>query len=153
MSESKQDATERQADPSAQVGVFAGLLGAWYPKDYVVGVIDDLDGAERAAEELRRVGFPAADVRLFPSEEVIGALGVIQAQRNVFQRMGAALQREMTEEGAANKEYNADARAGRHILTVLAVEPEEIERARKVLVAHGARRIMHYKKYTITDLR
>jgi hypothetical protein len=138
---------------AGQVGVFAGMLGAWYPRDYIVGVIDDIDEAERAAEELRRVGFPEADVRLFPSEEVVEGLRMIDAQRNLFQRVGAAIQREVTEEGAANKEYDEEARAGRQILTALAVEPEEIERARKVFVAHGARRIMHYKKWTITDLR
>lgn len=143
----------RQAGIREQVGVFAGMLGAWYPTDYVVGVIQDLGEAEQASEELRRTGFPAEDVRLFPSEEVVGALRLIEAQRNVFQRVGAAIQREVTEEGVANEEFNAEARAGRHILTVLAVEPEAIERARKVFVAHGARRIMYYKKWTITDLR
>ena len=153
MSEARQETSERQADPMEHMGVFAQLLGAWYPKDYVVAVIEDLDEAERAAEELRRAGFPAEDVRLFPSEQVVEGLRLAEAQRNLLQRIGAAIQREVTEEGAANKDYNEDARAGRHLVTVMAVEPEEIERARQVLVARGARRIMHYKKYTITDLR
>ncbi len=153
MSESRARTAEPGIGHAGQVGVFAGMLGAWYPRDYIVGVIDDIDEAERAAEELRRVGFPEADVRLFPSEEVVEGLRMIDAQRNLFQRVGAAIQREVTEEGAANKEYDDEARAGRHILTALAVEPEEIERARKVFVAHSARRIMHYKKWTITDLR
>ena len=153
MSDDNENTAERRADPSEHLGVFAGLLAAWYPKDYVVSVVDDLDEAEQAAEALRQAGFPAADVRLFRSEEIVGALRAIAANRNVFQRIGAAIQRELTEEGAANKDYDADALAGRHILTVLAAEPDEIERARKVLVEHGARRIMHYKRWTITDLR
>jgi hypothetical protein len=153
MSESREQTAEPRIGDSEQVGVFAGLLGAWYPRDYIVGVITDIDEAKRAAEELRSVGFPEADVRLFPSDEVVEGLRMIDAERNLLQRLGAAIQREVTEEGAANKEYDDEARAGRHILTALAVEPEEIERARKVFVAHGARRIMHYKKWTITDLR
>jgi hypothetical protein len=153
MSESREQTAEPRIGDSEQVGVFAGLLGAWYPRDYIVGVINDIDEAKRAAEELRSVGFPEADVRLFPSDEVVEGLRMIDAERNLLQRLGAAIQREVTEEGAANKEYDDEARAGRHILTALAVEPEEIERARKVFVAHGARRIMHYKKWTITDLR
>jgi hypothetical protein len=153
MSEGREETAERRSDPSERMGVFAGLLGAWYPKDYIVSVVDDFDEAERAAEALRKAGFPAADVRLFRSEEIVGALRAIGAHRNVLQRIGAAIQREVTEEGLANKEYDEDAMAGRHILTVMAVEAEEIERARKVLVEHGARRIMHYKRWTITDLR
>lgn len=153
MSEASERKVEHNDDPRRHVGVFAGLLGAWYPKDYVISVVDDIEEAERAAEALRQAGFPEAEVRLFRSEEIVGALREAAAHRNVFQRIGAAIQREITEEGAANKEYDEDAMAGRHILTVMAVESEEIERARKVLVEHGARRIMHYKKWTITDLR
>lgn len=153
MSEGREDTATRKTGPMEHMGVFAELLGAWYPKDYIVSVIDDVNEGERAAEELRQVGFPASDVRLFRGEEVVGALKAISAHRNVLQRLTAAIQREVTEEGLANKDYDEDAMAGRQILTVMAVKPEEIDRAREVLVAHGARRIIHYKKWTITDLR
>jgi hypothetical protein len=71
----------------------------------------------------------------------------------VFQRIGVAIQQETSEEGLASKEYNSETQAGHHLLTVLAVREAEIERAREVLVAHGAHRIMHYERFTMTDLR
>jgi hypothetical protein len=50
-------------------------------------------------------------------------------------------------------EHETERQPGHHILTVLAATEGEIECARDVLVAHGARRVMHYEKFTITDLR
>ena len=84
---------------------------------------------------------------------MVEGIRLVEAQRSLFQRIGAAIQRQISEDGLANREYDKDVRSGRHLLTVLAVEPEEIERAKQVLIAHRARRIMHYRKYTTTDLR
>jgi hypothetical protein len=39
--------------PMEERGVLAHLFGVWYPKHYVVGIVEDRSSADRAADALR----------------------------------------------------------------------------------------------------
>jgi hypothetical protein len=41
---------------------------------------------------------------------------------------------------------------GHHLIPVLAAEPSVVERLRRVLVAHGARHLLHRERLTATEL-
>lgn len=133
------------------VGVFAQLLGAWYPKDYVVAAIDPASGSA-AKSALLAAGFGGNGVYLHDSGCVRRIGKMIDLQRTGLQRAGAAFAGAVTDEGLMAQEYVAEAAAGASVIAVLCPEPRLVDTAGQVLAAHGARRVRHYGAHTITDL-
>ena len=80
------------------VGVFAQLLGAWYPKDYLVASIAPVDGPQ-VVQALIAGGFGADSVELHDSARVCQIGAAIYAQPTPIQRAGAAVARAITDEG------------------------------------------------------
>jgi hypothetical protein len=133
------------------VGVFAHLLGAWYPEDYVVAAIDGVRGAA-AKRALVVAGFGSGSVHLYDSARVSAIGASIYEQRTPMQRAGAAVSGAITEQGVLAGEYLVEADAGASIIAVLCSEPGLVDDAGQVLGAHGARMIRYYGANTITDL-
>ena len=66
--------------------------GAIYPKNYVVGIIDDPQEAKRAVQALQEAGFARQDIRLFHNEELIAHVQEAEKQGNALQRLVATFQ-------------------------------------------------------------
>ncbi len=133
-------------------GLFAMMLGAWYPKNYVLAAIDLTDGAA-AVKALLSAGFGGNSVRLEDGAGVRRIREAIYEQRTPLQRAAAAVSRALTDEGLMSQEYFEEAEAGASLIAVLAPEPRLVTEAGQILAAHGARRMRFYDDLCITDLR
>ena len=132
-------------------GLFAMLLGVWYPKHYVLAAINATDGPA-AMEALRSAGFGSNAVRLEDGGGVGRIRAAIYEQRTPLQRAGAAVSRALTDEGLMSQDYFEEAEAGASLIAVLAPEPRLVTEAGRIIAAHGARRVRFYGDLTITDL-
>ena len=85
-----------------------------------------------AVEALLAAGFGSNSVHLHNSAQVSQIGAAIYERRTPLQRAGAAFTGAITDEGLMSEEY--------------------FDEARKILAAHGARRMRFYGDRTITDL-
>jgi hypothetical protein len=132
-------------------GLFAQMLGVWYPKDYVVAAIDAAEGPA-AVDELLSAGFGRNAIHLHDSARVCQTGAAIYEQRTPLQRAGAAFSRALTDEGLMAQEYFEEAKSGASLIAVRASEPPLAATARQILASHGVRRMRYYGDKTITDL-
>jgi len=132
-------------------GLFAMMLGVWYPRNYVVAAIDPSDGAA-AAKALLSAGFGSNSVRLEDGARVLQIREAIKVQRTPLQRAAVNVSVALTDEGLMSQQYFDEAVAGASLLAVLAPEPRLVTEARQILASHRARRIRFYGDKTITDL-
>ena len=139
-------------------GVLAHLFGVWYPKHYVVGIIEDRSSADGAADALRTAwrdaGAPEDAVRLFHAEDAREAIRRTEGSYGPAKRAMAALSRGVgSEEGVADQDYQAAVNQGHNVLAVLAPTPEAVERARAVLADFKVQHLRYYGPLAVTDLR
>ena len=132
-------------------GVFAQMLGVWYPKDYIVAAIDAAEG-EAAVDDLLSAGFGSNSVHLHDSARVCQIGAAVYQQRTPLQHAGAAFSHAVTDEGLMAQEYFEEAKTGASLIAVRASEAPLADEARQILAAHGARRMRFYDDRTITDL-
>lgn len=132
-------------------GVFAQMLGVWYPKDYVVAALDAADG-QPAVDDLLAAGFGSNAVHLHDSARVLEQAATIYDQRSSLQRAGSAFTGAVTDEGLLSREYLDEATGGASLIAVRASEPPLAEEARRILAAHGARRMRYYGDRSIIAL-
>jgi hypothetical protein len=132
-------------------GLFAMMLGVWYPKNYILAAIDAADGAA-AVKALLSAGFGSNSVRLEDGARVGQIRAAIYEQRTPMQRAAATVSRTLTDEGLMSQEYFEEAAAGASLIGVLAPEPRLATEARQILASHGARHMRFYGDKTITDL-
>jgi hypothetical protein len=132
-------------------GLFAMMLGVWYPKHYVLAAINATDAAA-AVEALLSAGFGSNSVRLEDSAGVLRIRAAIYEQRTPLQRAAASASRALTDEGLLTQEYFEEAEAGASLIAVLAPEPRLVTEAGRILASHGARRIRFYGDVTISDI-
>ncbi len=127
----------------------ATALGTYYPRHYVVAVIDDPARATRALAALKEAGFDDAAAELCPGAEYLKNYRDFVQGRNLFQRLENLFP---SEEQAAVEEYVAEAERGASFVTVHAVERQARDRARDVLKEHGGHAMRYYGDNAITDL-
>lgn len=132
-------------------GLFATMLGVWYPKDYLVSAIDPGKGPA-AVEGLRAAGFGDNAIHLHDSATVCRNVEAIDKQKTVLERAKSSIAQALTDEGMMSQEYFDEAKAGASLLAVMAPDPRLMEQARRILASHGARRMRYYDDRTITDL-
>lgn len=132
-------------------GVFAQMLGVWYPKDYLVAALDAAD-ARGAVNDLLAAGFGDNAIHLHDSGRVLRNAALIHEQRGVLQRAGAALSGAVTDEGLMSEEYLDEAKSGASLLAVRASEPPLADQARRILAAHRARRMRFYGDRSVIAL-
>lgn len=125
--------------------------GAIYPKNYVVGVINDPQEAERSVQALQEAGFAHQDIRLFHIEELIEHVQEAEKRRNPLQRLVATFQ-QGTDEGDDTQVYLEEARLGHHILNVHAANKAQVERVREIITTYHAHTIKYFGTWTIADL-
>ena len=78
-------------------GLFAMMLGVWYPKNYILAAIDAADGAA-AVKALLSAGFGSNSVRLDDGARVGQIRAAIYEQRTPMQRTAATVSRTLTDE-------------------------------------------------------
>lgn len=132
-------------------GLFAMMLGVWYPRNYVVAAIDHSDGVE-AVQALHSSGFGGNAVRHEPGARVLEIKEAITVQRTRLQRAAVNVSVALTDEGMMGQQYFDEAEAGASLIAVLAPEARLVDEARQILASFGARRMRFYGDKTITDL-
>jgi len=132
-------------------GMFARMLGVWYPMGYVVAAIDARAG-ETAVNALLAAGFDGDGIHLHDSLRVLGSVAAIYGQGTRLQRDGAAFTGALSEEGLLRQEYLDEAGAGASLIAVRAVAPGQVNQVREILAARGARGIRLYGDGSVTAL-
>ena len=143
-----------QAAPPERIeltGLFAMMLGVWYPRNYVVAAVDASSEAA-AVSALLAAGFGSNAVRHESGIRVLQIKDAINEQRTPLQRAAVNVSAALTDEGMMGQQYFDEAEAGASLVCVLAPEPQLVTQARKILTSHGGRRIRFYGDKTITDL-
>jgi hypothetical protein len=132
-------------------GLFAMMLGVWYPRNYVVAAINPSVEAA-AVNALLSAGFGSNAVRHENGARVLEIKAAITMQRTPLQRAAVNVSAALTDEGLMGEQYFDEAEAGASIIAVLAPEPRLVTEAGQILASHGARHIRFYGDKTITDL-
>ena len=132
-------------------GLYAMMLGVWYPRNYIVAAIDPTQGAT-AEKALHSAGFGGNGVHLHDGARIGQIRAAINEQRTPMQRAAVSVSRALTDEGLMSQEYFEEAEAGASLIAVLAPEPQLVTEARQILATHGARHMRFYDSKCITDL-
>jgi hypothetical protein len=132
-------------------GIFARMLGVWYPKDYVVAAIDARAG-DAAVQDLLAGGFGGPDIHLHDSLRVLGSIAATTGEGTRLQRDGAAFTGALSDEALLRQEYLDEAGAGASLIAVRAAAPAQVDRVRGILAARGARGIRLYGDGSVTEL-
>ncbi len=120
--------------------------------NWLVGVIDQPQQAERAVQALRQAGFAEEDVLLLHGPDTLQRLEAKDEQRGVLGWTHKAVAQIVSDAGSFEGAYAQEASAGHSIINVHTAEKPDIERARAVLAQHGAHYIKHFGPWTISDL-
>ena len=132
-------------------GMFARMLGVWYPKDYIVAALDA--GAGRSAvEDLLAAGIAGEGIHLHDSLRVLGSVAAIHGRGTRLQRDGASFTGALSDEGLLRQEYLDEAGAGASLIAVRAAEPAQVNQVTRILAARGARGIRFYGDGSVTAL-
>ena len=132
-------------------GVFARMLGVWYPKGYVVAALDAGAGVA-AVEALLAAGVAGDGIHLHDSLQVLGSVATIPGRGTRLQRDGATFTGALSDEGLLRQEYLDEAGAGASLIAVRAAEPARVEQVGRILAARAARGIRYYGDGYVTAL-
>ena len=120
--------------------------------NWLVGVIDDPRQAEQAERDLIGAGFPLEDVLLLHGPEAVQRLRGKDEQRGLLGSVMKAIASIVTDAAAFQDHYAAEAEAGHALINLRVKEEGQIERARQIMVAHGAHYIKHFGALAVTNL-
>lgn len=120
--------------------------------NWVVGVIDDAAEADHAAADVRAAGFGDKDVVVLHGQEALDLAQAKEDAMNPVKRLLTAWGSISTDPGTADEEYIEAARNGHSLVSVRAEAPEDVQRAREVLLAHDAHDVKHFGEWVNTDL-
>ena len=107
----------------------------------LIAVFDNRADAERARDALRAAGFSGAEVRQ-DGVDAAPAAGAAAAAHPGGHRFGAGIRHFFADlfgadDSAASSRYNAAVSRGQHVLTLVAADEHEIERAADIVERHG----------------
>jgi hypothetical protein len=121
-------------------------LGYLYPENDVLAVVDDRATGERALAALRQAGVPAADMDLLAGGWFVERMRTLRQRHGLLQLLALSDERDLLQG------YVEEASSGHHLIAVHAAEPGVVERIRRLLAAHGARHMLHWERFTVTEL-
>lgn len=122
--------------------------GTMYPKNYVVGVIDDLQEAQQAEQAFKAAGYPSEENRLLTSDEEIHKAQEIEGHKNRLQRFFSSF----NSSEAEAQMYQQEAQKGRHVLYVHAKSQDDVDKIGDLMRQHGARMIKFFGSWAVTDI-
>ena len=138
-----------EEDPSQAWRAAPTMLDRFYPLDDIVAVIDDRPTAERAVQVLKDAGVSDGDLDLVDGGWLAQAARSAVEHRGVVRRLAHLLP---TDESLLTARYVQEAEEQHVLIVVHAPSRDDVDRARAVLAAHGAREMHHYERHTIRDL-
>jgi hypothetical protein len=118
--------------------------------NHVVAVINGAESASQAAKELAAAGY-TNPVNL-TGEEGARQIDAKGENSHVFARILSMVEDHLSEATNYMKQYEAEARDGKHILAVEVLEREHADGACEILVKNGATNVRFFGKMAITDL-
>lgn len=124
--------------------------GSLYPKNYVVGVIDDLQEAQRATEAFKSAGYDMNEIRLMDSGEALEKVQELDQEKNWLQSILSSFQDTTDETGAHI--YQLEARRGNHILHVRADSRAEIDKISELMQQYHAHTIKFFGPWSVADI-
>ena len=124
--------------------------GSLYPKNHVVGIIDDLQKAQQATQAFRNAGYEADEIRLMKSDEVLQKTRELDKEKNWLQRLLSSFQDKTDETGASV--YQRAAAEGKHVLYVRADEPEEVDKISALMQRYGAHTVKFFGTWSVADV-
>ena len=127
----------------------ATALGTYYPRHYVVAVVDDPSRAAGALAALKDAGFDDAAAEICPGAEYLKNYRDFVEGRNLFERLVGGFP---SDERDAVEEYVAEAERGASFVTVHAVERAKRDQATELLKEHGGHAMRYYGENTITEI-
>ena len=127
----------------------ATALGTYYPRHYLVAVVDDPPQAMQAVTALTRAGFAETVVELCPGPDFLKNYRDFEEHRSLLERAAAAFP---AEEQAAVEDYLAEAERGASFITVHVPERDERDRAGEILKTYGGHAMRYYGDHIITDV-
>jgi hypothetical protein len=142
-------ADHRQPPDPAQRGSVPHKMGEFYPLDDIIAVVEDPATGERTRRALGEAGIPDGDIDVIDGAWFIERGRELKEARGFAERLGSLL---ASEERSYVAEYEDEARQGHSLIAVHAADAETAERVRRVLAAHGARRMRHYREHVIEEL-
>jgi len=124
--------------------------GSWYPKDYVVGVLNDLQEAQRAQQALEEAGYTAENIRLMESTEAVQKNRDLEKEQNPLQRFFSSFQDKTDETGA--HVYLVEAQKGHHILYVHADTQEDVEKIAALMRRYHGHTMKFFSSWSVADI-
>jgi hypothetical protein len=124
--------------------------GSWYPKKYVVGVIDTLREAEQAQQAFQQAGYTAEELRLMESAEVVQTHKEMEDRKNTLQHFLSSFQGNTDETGA--QIYLFEAKQGHHILYVRASSDPEVDAIAALMQQYHAHTIKYFGQWSVADI-
>lgn len=124
--------------------------GTRYPTDHLMAIIRDKQGAEQAAQALHDAGF--ADVVLFHGRQALQTIEANERRESPLRRSWERVSVEMSDETDYRRQYLGALRQGHSVVMVYARQLAQVDQAVGILMAHRARAIQFFGRWTITDL-
>jgi hypothetical protein len=132
-----------------QHGPLSRMFGTFYPKDYLVAVLESDEAAAGAVQALRQGGWGADDARAFPPSVVLANHEAYLAQRGPLETLAATF---ASDEKIALDQYIDEAKRGRHFVTAHAESAERAEQAADILAGFGAFGMRHYGEAMLREI-
>ena len=123
-----------------------------YPDRAVVAVIDDPDGAEAAAGDLRGAGFDADAITLLQGPEGADRIDGMGRAHGVGSRLRRLLAFTVMDQLPDFVLYERALRDGRSVLIVRAPKDEDKRRAHAILHTHGGHFTNYYGRFATEEL-
>jgi hypothetical protein len=118
-------------------------LGVFYPKHYIIATFPTFEGAQQAAQALRRAGFGEGDMVAIPGAEILQFFDEFRAHSSLWAGVMSVLSRAFgTEQTFADVDVQR-AQAGAGFLAIYSPEEGEASRIR-ALVEPFKPKAMHW---------
>lgn len=124
--------------------------GAFYPKNYVVGIIDDIQEARLAKQAFKDAGYNIDEIRLMESQEAQQKMHQLDEEKNWLQRIFSSLQGNTDETGAHI--YRLAAQQGKQILHVRADSQDEVNRISALMQRYHAHAVKFFGSWSVADV-
>ncbi len=124
--------------------------GTLYPKNYVVGIIDDVQEARQARQAFQDAGYATDEVRLMESQEAQQKVQDLDEEKNWLQRFLSSFQGTTDETGV--HVYQSAAREGKQILHVHANSQEEVDKISALMQRYHAHAIKFFGSWSVADV-
>lgn len=124
--------------------------GAFYPKNYVVGIIDDREQARQARQAFKDAGYEANEIRLMESQEAQQKVQQLDEEKNWLQRILSSFQDTSDETGA--DVYQRAAQQGKQVLYVRAHSQDEVDKISALMQRYHAHTVKFFGSWSVADI-